>query len=315
MNDLVSIVVPVYKVEGYITKTLESIVNQTYKNIELVLVDDGTPDNSVAVAEAFLASKDIDWHFIHQPNSGLPTARNNGIKEAKGEWVICPDSDDYIAPQTIEKMVEAAERFNVSCVFCGYKNVHESSINAAVEKEGEAKKLEVKKLRRDFLDRKIITLVPGMLLKRSVYEKVKYDKDCPHDEDIHFMWRLFYEIDDIAYIDADYYNYLIRGTSMSFTLKPEAYLKTSYRYDEMTKDLESKYPNDEIVTLIYPKYRLGGFHVLAKSTTFDIFKQTVKKDGNRKGMGKLIAHGDMKLRLYALLFCTCLPLFYKVSKQ
>jgi len=311
---LVSVVVPVYKVEGYITKTLESIVNQTYKDIELILVDDGTPDNSVAEAEAFLAGKEIDWHLIHQPNSGLPTARNNGINEAKGEWVICPDSDDYIAPQTIEKMVEAGEELGVRCVFCGFKNVHEENIDALVEREGCAKKLDVCKLHRKFLERKIIPLVPGMLLKRSVYDNVKFDKECPHDEDIHFMWRLFYEIDDIAYIDADYYNYLIRGTSMSFTLKPEAYLKTSSRYEEMTTALRAKYPNDEIIPLIWPKYRLGGLHVLAKANNYNTFKATVVKDGYRRDMAKLIFQSDMKLSLYSLIYCLNLRLFYKISK-
>ena len=312
---LVSVVIPVYRVEGYITKTLESIVNQTYKDLELVLVDDGTPDNSVAVAESFLAGREIDWHFIHQPNSGLSTARNNGIKEAKGEWVICPDSDDYIAPQTIEKMVDAAERLDVRCVFCGFKNVYESTIDAPVKKEGDAIKLDIKKLRRDFIERTIIPLVPGMLLKRTVYEKVKYEKECPHDEDIHFMWRLFYEIDDIAYIDADYYNYLIRGSSMSFTLKPEAYLKTSQRYDEMTSKLRAKYPNDEIVPLIWPKYRLGGLHVLAKANDYKTFKTTVLKDGYRRDMTKLIFQRDLKLSLYALVYCLNLRLFYKISKK
>ena len=314
MNPLVSVVIPVYKVEGYIANTLESVVNQTYKNLEVVLVDDGTPDNSVEVAEAYLKDKDINWRFIHQPNSGLPTARNNGVKEAEGEWVICPDSDDYIAPQTIEKMVEAAERLNVRCVFCGFKNVYESTIDAPVEKEGDARKLDIKKLHRDFIERRIIPLVPGMLLKRTVYENVKYDKECPHDEDIHFMWRLFYEIDDIAYIDADYYNYLIRGTSMSFTLKPEAYLKTSQRYEEMTAALKTKYPNDKVVPMIWPKYRLGGLHVLAKANSFEVFKDTVIKDGYRKDMTKLVFQRDIKLSLYALIYCISLRMFYKISK-
>lgn len=311
----VSVVVPVYKVEGYITKTLESIVNQTYKDLELILVDDGTPDNSVLVAESFLKDKLINWRFIHQPNSGLPTARNNGINEAKGEWVICPDSDDYLAPQTIEKMLDAGEKLSVSCVFCGFKNVGEANIDASVEREGSAKRLDVARLHRDFLERKIIPLVPGMLLKRSVYEKLKYDRECPHDEDIHFMWRLFYEIDDIAYINADYYNYLKRSTSMSFTLKPEAYLKTSHRYEQMTTQLNINHPDDSIIPLIWPKYRLGGLHVLAKANDYNTFKATVKKDGYRRDMTKLIFQRDMKLSLYALIFCLNLRLFYKISKK
>lgn len=314
MNELVSIVVPVYKVEAVIERTLRSIVAQTYKNIELILVDDGTPDKSVEVASKYLESTNINWRVLHQENQGLPAARNNGIKEAKGEWVICPDSDDYIAPQTIERMLEIAHQYSTDCVFCGFKNVHDADFDTLPVKEGGVEVYEMPRLRKLFLNRKLIVLVPGMLLKRSVYDEIQFEKDCPHDEDIHFMWRLFYRLNNVAYVDADYYNYYVRGTSMSHTLKPENYLKTSDCYDKMTAILMAKYPSDEIVPLIYPKYRLGGFHVLAKSTTFDVFKQTVKKDGYRKGMGKLLAHGDMKLRLYALIFCTCLPLFYKVSK-
>lgn len=315
MEDIVSVVVPVYKVEQYIVNTLESIVNQTYKNLELVLVDDGTPDNSVAVAEAFLKEKNIKWRFVHQPNSGLPTARNNGIKAATGKWVICPDSDDHIAPQTIEKMVEAAKNLSVRCVFCGYKNVDDAHIKAAPIKEDGITRLDIDVLRKRFLERRIIPLAPGMLLDRSVYDIIQYDKDCPHDEDIHFMWRLFYNINDVAYIDADYYNYRVRNSSMSYNLKPAAYLATSERYAVMTKDLIQRYPNDKIAKCIYPKYRLGGAHVLARSNDFGVFRETILKDGYRRDMGKLIFQSDIKLSLYALLYCMSLKLFYKISKR
>jgi len=314
MKPLVSVVIPVYKVEAYIAKTLESIVNQTYQNLELILVDDGTPDNSIAVAEAYLKGWDKEWRVIHQPNSGLPTARNNGIKEAKGEWVICPDSDDWLAPQSIEKMIEAAETTGCDCVFCGFKNVGDTNYNEKPRHEGATNVYSMDKFRRTFLNRELIVLVPGMLLRRSIYQTVKYDRDCPHDEDIHFMWRLFYTIDKMAYIDADYYNYYLRTTSMSHTLKPEAYLKTSERYRVMEADLTQRFPKDKIAGLIYPKYRLGGLHVLAKSTDYNTFKKTVKIDGYRKNMKRLIFQPNIKLSVYALLYSVCLPLFYRISK-
>lgn len=314
MEDLVSVVVPVYKVEHYIVDTLESIVNQTYKNLELILVNDGTPDNSIGVATEFLSDKDIQWKVLEEPNSGLPTARNNGIKAAVGKWVICPDSDDYIAPQTIEKMVEAAKSHSVRCVFCGYKNVGESQIRDGVIKENYAIKLDIEDLRRRFLERRIIPLAPGMLLDKTIYDIIQYDKDCPHDEDIHFMWRLFYSISDVAYIDADYYNYRVRNSSMSYNLKPSAYLATSERYAVMTKDLQQRYPKDKVAKRIYPKYRLGGAHVLARSNNYEVFRQTILKDGYRRDMSKLVFQSDMKLSLYALLYCISLKLFYKISK-
>lgn len=314
MKPLVSIVVPVYKVEAYIAKTLESIVHQTYQNIELILVDDGTPDNSVSVAEAYLKGWDKEWRVVHQSNSGLPTARNNGIREAKGEWVICPDSDDWLAPQSIERMIEAAEGTGCDCVFCGFKNVGDTNYNEKPRREGATIVYNMDKFRRMFLNRELIVLVPGMLLKRKYYETVRFDKDCPHDEDIHFMWRLFYEIEKMAYVDADYYNYYVRSTSMSHTLKPEAYLKTAERYSAMEKELLVKYPQDAVVPLIYPKYRLGGLHVLAKSTEYNTFKNTVKMDGYRKDMKRLIFQSNLKLSVYALIYCISLPLFYRISK-
>lgn len=314
MSDIVSVVVPVYKVEAYIKNIIESIVNQTYKYIELILVNDGTPDKSIEIAQSYLADKQIDWKIINQPNSGLPTARNNGIKAAKGKWVICPDSDDYLAAQTIEKMIEAAEKNNTRCVFCGFKNVYDENITEKPRYEHGVIRYPIQKLRKLFLSRKLILLVPGMLLEKSVYDTIQFDKDCPYDEDIHFMWRLFYQIEDISYIDADYYNYFIRSTSMVHTLRPEAYLATSERYRVMTDELKRLYPRDKFVMKIYPKYRLGGFHVLAKSNTYEVFRNTVIQDGYRKDMGRLILQKNIKLSLYALLYCCSLKLFYKVSK-
>ena len=315
MEELVSVVIPVYKVEKYIVDTLDSIVNQTYKNLEVILVNDGTPDDSIRVAKEYLADKDISWHVVEEPNSGLPTARNNGIKAAGGKWVICPDSDDWLAPQAIEKMVEAAKSLAVRCVFCGYKNVDDAHIREMPVKETAALKLDIAELRKNFLERRIIPLAPGMLLDRAIFDIIQFDKDCPHDEDIHFMWRLFYAINDVAYIGADYYNYRVRSTSMSYNLKPEAYLATSRRYASMTEDLIKLYPNDRVAKCIYPKYRLGGAHILARANDYDTFKKTILADGYRRDMGRLILQPNVKLSLYALLYCMSLKLFYNISKR
>lgn len=313
-NPLVSVVIPVYKVEDVIVHTIKSIIRQTYKNIEVILVDDGTPDNSIIVARQLLEKTSLNWKIVSQKNSGLPTARNVGVQNASGEWVICPDSDDVLAPQAIEKMLEVAIDSSVDCVFCGFKNVGDETYDSLPVHEGGISVYDMEKLRKLFINRELILLVPGMLLRKSYYETVRFDKDCPHDEDIHFMWQLFYVLDKVAYVDADYYNYYVRSTSMSHSLKPKNYLKTSQRYAEMTRGLSLRFPNDDIVPLIYPKYRLGGLHVLARSVDFKTFKETVIKDGYRRDIHKLIAHGNLKLSIYAMIFCVCLPLFYKISK-
>lgn len=311
----VSIVIPVYKVEDVIIHCLQSVVNQTYKNIELILVNDGTPDNSIQVAESYLAGKQLTWKVVNQVNMGLPTARNNGIKEASGEWVICPDSDDVIAPDAIEKMLGIAHKYNVDCVFCGFKIVTDENYDMLPKMEGTAYCYDVEYAKRQFLYRNLILLAPGMLLRKRIYDLVQYDPLCPYDEDIHFIWQLFYVLKRIGYTNSDLYNYYSRSSSMVHTLKPERYLQTSSRYKILSEKLSKSFPKDKYANLIWARFKLGGLHVLSRSTNYKTFRQTAIKDNYRNGMIKLICQPNLRLSLYASLLCSSLALFYVISKR
>lgn len=104
MKPLVSIIVPVYKVEKYLDRCVESLVNQTYKNIEIILVDDGSPDNCPEMCDAW-AHKDSRIVVIHKENGGVSSARNKGLESARGEWIWFVDSDDYVELFALEKLV------------------------------------------------------------------------------------------------------------------------------------------------------------------------------------------------------------------
>lgn len=94
-NPLISVIVPIYKVEKYLQKCVQSIINQTYKNLEIILVDDGSPDNCGIICDK-LAERDDRIRVIHKKNGGLSSARNAGIEIANGEYIGFVDSDDYI---------------------------------------------------------------------------------------------------------------------------------------------------------------------------------------------------------------------------
>ena len=98
---MVSIIVPIYNVEQYISKCIESILAQTYRDFELILVDDGSPDNCGKICDEY-AKQDSRVHVIHQENSGLSAARNAGIDDAKGEYIMFVDSDDFITDNMLE---------------------------------------------------------------------------------------------------------------------------------------------------------------------------------------------------------------------
>jgi len=127
MNDpLVSIIIPVYNVENFVTYTLESVCAQTYKNIEIICVDDGSKDNSLSILN-FYSEKDNRIKVIYQENSGVSAARNNGIKKSNGQYICFLDSDDFMHPQYIELQLKAILDTGAEMAFCKFKNVAENS--------------------------------------------------------------------------------------------------------------------------------------------------------------------------------------------
>lgn len=114
-NPLVSIIVPVYNVENYLNECIDSILAQTYKNFELYLVDDGSPDNCGTICEEY-AKKDDRIKVIHKQNGGLSDARNAGIDKAKGDYITFVDSDDYVSPMYVSHMLRLSEQYDAEIV-------------------------------------------------------------------------------------------------------------------------------------------------------------------------------------------------------
>ena len=122
---LLSIIVPVYKVENYLPKCIDSILAQTFTDFELILVDDGSPDNCPALCDA-AAEKDARVRVIHQKNGGLSAARNAGLDAARGAWIGFVDSDDYIAPEMYEVLYQAVQSTGADLALCDYAEVDEA---------------------------------------------------------------------------------------------------------------------------------------------------------------------------------------------
>lgn len=312
-NTLVSVVIPFFNVEDYFLACLESIVNQSYKNIELILVDDGSTDNSVTVAKSYLEKTKLNWHLYSQENKGQAAARNHGIRKAKGEWVICPDSDDFIVQTMIERLLSVAQSTGVDCVFSNFKYVTEESLRDGLTKEDTYKKIQAFDIRKAFFNRSLRIAAPATFLRRHIFDFIEYDETCPYTEDTHFIWKLLYEVNKVAYVTGDYYNYLMRNTSTVHTLKSDKYLKTSQVFSLLSRDLSHRFPNDYFAEKIAPRQRLGSLRMLALCNNYEIFKETVLKDGYRRDMEKLLFCKYPKISLNAWLFCASIKLYYKLA--
>ena len=122
---LISVVVPIYNVEQYLERCIDSILHQTYEHLEIILVDDGSPDNSGAICDSYL-SLDQRIKVIHKRNGGLSDARNAGLEMASGEFIAFIDSDDTIMPEMIEKLYERIDTDRSDMAFCGYRQVSQN---------------------------------------------------------------------------------------------------------------------------------------------------------------------------------------------
>ncbi len=124
MDEKISIIIPVYNVENYIRKCIDSVINQTYKNLEIILIDDGTPDNSGKICDEY-AEKDSRIIVLHNENMGLSGARNCGLDIATGKYVSFIDSDDYVDTCYIEKLYNALKSENADMAICKFKYIFE----------------------------------------------------------------------------------------------------------------------------------------------------------------------------------------------
>lgn len=127
MESLISVIVPVYKVEKYLDRCVESIAVQSYRNLEIILVDDGSPDKCGSMCDSWTA-KDQRIRVIHKQNGGLSDARNAGIHASKGEYLVFVDSDDSIAPEMIERLYKAAQSANAKMALCNVLCVNENGL-------------------------------------------------------------------------------------------------------------------------------------------------------------------------------------------
>ncbi len=210
---MISIIVPVYNVAQYLPQCVESILNQTYRDLEVILVDDGSTDGSDLLCDRFMGN-DSRIIVVHKKNGGLTSARNAGLAIAHGDWVMHVDSDDFISQVMIEEMLALANRDHSDVVIGGLQLFWDDrdTVKAISPINWDSDKL-------DSINRYISsdwTCLCGTMAKRSLYTEhnLKSPDGITWCEDFHLMVRLIYFAKKVSTIDKPYYQYRQRTTSM-----------------------------------------------------------------------------------------------------
>lgn len=211
--ELISVIVPVYKVEDCLDKCVRSIAEQTYSNLEIILVDDGSPDRCGAMCEAW-AQKDHRIKVVHKENGGLSDARNAGMKVATGSLISFIDSDDWVEPDFLETLLGAMNDRNAQIAECAVELVDEQGNVLRLRKAAEVPCVDkIDGLRRMIFEDGIFQTVWNKLYRREVLEGILFEKGKYHEDDF-WTYQVFDRMERLAIVDRPMYHYLQRSGSI-----------------------------------------------------------------------------------------------------
>ncbi len=237
----ISIIVPIYKVEKYIRQCVDSIISQTYKSLEIILVDDGSPDNCTSICDEY-ALKDSRIIVIHQDNKGLIEARKSGLRAATGEYVCFVDGDDWIEPDMYDNIRSAVEKYGPDCVitqfYYSYPDKEDKS-NYHLYKEYYSRREMEKEVFPTMLFCEpyySFGIYPNCwtkVFKKEILEKHLYgvDSRIRMGEDIAFTFPCLMECQSIAFIDKPFYHYRINPESMTKSYDERLYDRIFLPYE------------------------------------------------------------------------------------
>lgn len=270
-ENLVSIIVPVYNVENYLEKCLDSILSQTYKNYELILINDGSTDSSATIIERY--RKDSRISIISQNNMGLSEARNRGVQAAHGKYITFIDSDDWISKDYLENMIFCILKENADIVSMNYCVVKETKCTKSKRRY----RVFEKNCADSLFGFKDNNYAWGKLIKTSIFKK--YNINFPvgkHYEDIGTMYKIYDHCKKIVLSDKGMYFYLVRKNSITSKRSLSDVIDKIYFLNEMhTYQLSSNY---KFWKLYISVKAFGAMADLYKISNLDIQRRNILQE-------------------------------------
>lgn len=246
---MISVIIPIYKVEAYLKRCIDSVLTQSYTDMEIILVDDESPDNCPAICEEY-AKQDSRIRVIHKKNGGLSDARNAGLDIAKGDYISFVDSDDWVAPDFLESMYGALIRNNADISICGmvnhYEDGHEDTLYAPATSERPVEGDEI-------FDTLYQPCAQNKMYKASIFKSVRYPVGRWY-EDVFAYNEILPQVKRIAYTGKNSYFYYIRNNSIMHTaycLKSTHIIEACDARAEMLDKLQQAFHANEARLHVY----------------------------------------------------------------
>lgn len=283
MSALISIIVPVYNFEDCLRRCVDSILCQTYSNIELILIDDGSGDCSGAICDEYC---DLDGRVkvVHKYNGGASEARNYGLELAEGEYIGFVDGDDFVDPDFYQTLYDLAEGYEADIAMVSYRKIDKNMIMSKDASENISVMGREEAVKELLIDGKVQNYVWNKLYRRDLFHDIRFPVGIVYD-DINIMYELFKKSNKVVYWGSAKYSYCIRETGI-------IHMSTSRNREEALSEVLKRYYAAERDFPSLRQYNAYAFVLWMVR----LYTYTAKEgDGD---IGYVIAHVPMLMRLY-----------------
>lgn len=312
-DDLISVIVPVYNVESYLVQCIDSLINQTYTNLEIILVDDGSTDTSGQICDEY-ARKDDRIVVVHKTNGGLSDARNAGLKVARGAYITYVDSDDFLySSRAYELLVSGIETSNAKISVCRYvefcddtdiKEITDISVSVLEMSTNEY-------LHNCYTYKKGYSYsVWKFLYKKEVVENVWFEKDRVW-EDVLYTAEILTKSESVAFVNAELYAYRINPQSISRVFTYKHAIDFIFVHTSFAKLLAQNGYNEYIENYLLPEVINFVMRVQRIGLSNDEQRAIQREIKTQKDY--YVTHG-IKRKLQLFLACNSLPLLSFLTK-
>lgn len=254
MEELISIIIPVYKVEKYLSRCIESVMAQTYSNIEIILIDDGSSDKCPEICDNY-ADKDPRIKVVHKKNGGLSDARNAGITLAEGKYISFLDSDDYVHPRMYQELLHILKKEEADVSFCNLNRVYSEEYELNDIQDGTLHIYSGKQAVKNILDKNlhvVSVIACGKLYKKELFESIRFPVGKLHEDEF-TTYKIFYKCTKVVFMDKGYYYYFQRDDGIMGTRKKVFSADGLEAYEQMG-DFFQKTSDRDIFYLVKYKY-------------------------------------------------------------
>jgi len=323
MDEKISIIIPVYNTEKYLKRCLESIINQTYTNLEIICINDGSKDNSLQIINEY-KKKDNRIVIIDKVNQGVSEARNDGIKLSSGEYIVFVDADDYVELSMISTLYDTMKKYNVDVVKTSYNIVLDNNkCIKFIYNDKFANKILLQKdainvFKQYFFDGIAIW---GTLYKKSLIDSIdKFDKNFVYGEDVLFFLNVLLNAKSIYFSNDFLYNYMYNNEGACFNIKNYEINKQNYiEFSKIIIDklIENNFMSNDEKRIMNKSY-LGSFlscflySFYINSNSLKKFKmeiESIKKDSYINELLNNYSLKNISLRFKVIIFCVKYNLF------